>query len=824
MKRLNQYLKPIHAQLDWSSKTAYSLILPMILLLSTLAFPQSITCDDFPNQTCPDYNIIPIPEINNVEVGDTFTVVLRLEPQPGAIISVADIHMMFDPALVNVLSCDFSPGQPLSSPIQPTVIDNNDGFIRINSYAQSIPVNNIEFDYIEIEFIALSVGSTTVDHIFSDWALFPFTLLAYGGYDITGTAVPIKINISAPGIPDCNGDIGGTAYIDDCETCVGGYTGLEACDYDCIELLSYIGDNCDDNNIYTENDVITADCNCEGIPVEPAECQKFVYYIADYVSGQGTSIYEVEFVNEIAEMTFVIGLSDEVHIAYNSEQNVIYAVSKDLNQYHILNPHSEIPTISGPFSLSGTYPQITGAVFSADGEFLITSQSTRKIYSVNVTTNSVSVYDDFAPIRGGDIAADSEGNLYLNTNHSGGRLYQVHPQSIMDDVLITAISGTNTGMAITDSDQLILSMRNTDYLTKVNADGTDQITFDLYLNGDAFILGYGDMASGCFSNVDDEPVEEICESWITFYAQYDASNNETDIYTVDFNVGVANLELYTSTSGNASIGFDENNGVLHLVTKTSTFDNGITLKGITAAEFNPNDGKLYIGDYIKNAIYSVDINTGVAEYYASGFVHGGDLAITPDGSIYLATQSGNSLYEINNAGGSDFISGIPSQVTGASATNTENGILLSNKGSIVFTEVSALDGSIIDSYPIIHNGAPFTTDFGDLASGCFVQNGAQATLMSVGFTTAEPSTELTSLPNPTSGPSQVVFTSANTTRTLIGVYDMTGRNVATLFNQEAIQGQEYRLNFDGSFLPNGVYIYKLTNDTETIIKKFMIAR
>ncbi|NEN25929.1 T9SS type A sorting domain-containing protein, partial [Cryomorpha ignava] len=84
--------------------------------------------------------------------------------------------------------------------------------------------------------------------------------------------------------------------------------------------------------------------------------------------------------------------------------------------------------------------------------------------------------------------------------------------------------------------------------------------------------------------------------------------------------------------------------------------------------------------------------------------------------------------------------------------------------------------------------------------------------------------ELTSFPNPTSGPSQVVFVTAETSRTLVEVYDMNGRNVATLFNAEAQQGEEYRLDFDGAALPNGVYIYRMITANETIINKFMIAK
>lgn len=85
-------------------------------------------------------------------------------------------------------------------------------------------------------------------------------------------------------------------------------------------------------------------------------------------------------------------------------------------------------------------------------------------------------------------------------------------------------------------------------------------------------------------------------------------------------------------------------------------------------------------------------------------------------------------------------------------------------------------------------------------------------------------TDLSSYPNPTAGTSQVVFVTGETTRATLEVYDMNGRNVSTLFNQVANANQEYRLEFDGAELPNGVYIYRLTTSKETIIEKFMIAK
>ena len=83
---------------------------------------------------------------------------------------------------------------------------------------------------------------------------------------------------------------------------------------------------------------------------------------------------------------------------------------------------------------------------------------------------------------------------------------------------------------------------------------------------------------------------------------------------------------------------------------------------------------------------------------------------------------------------------------------------------------------------------------------------------------------MTSSPNPTEGQSFVNFTVAEQTEATLEVYDMSGRKVAEVFNGFAEPSSEYRFEFDGSNLPNGVYIYRLTTDNEVQTEKFMIAR
>jgi hypothetical protein len=79
-------------------------------------------------------------------------------------------------------------------------------------------------------------------------------------------------------------------------------------------------------------------------------------------------------------------------------------------------------------------------------------------------------------------------------------------------------------------------------------------------------------------------------------------------------------------------------------------------------------------------------------------------------------------------------------------------------------------------------------------------------------------------PNPTAGPSNVSFTTAKEEYATLEVFDMTGKMVEALFAGAVQPNTDYRFEFDGSALPDGVYIYRLTTETESINEKFIIAR
>lgn len=102
--------------------------------------------------------------------------------------------------------------------------------------------------------------------------------------------------------------------------------------------------------------------------------------------------------------------------------------------------------------------------------------------------------------------------------------------------------------------------------------------------------------------------------------------------------------------------------------------------------------------------------------------------------------------------------------------------------------------------------------------GCFsVSNGVNVSVVSCGAV-------ITSSPNPTTGQSFVHFSNPREEYATLEVYDLSGRMLRRIFSQVTTPDLEYRLEFDGNYLPNGVYLYRLTTESETVIDKFMIAR
>jgi hypothetical protein len=73
-------------------------------------------------------------------------------------------------------------------------------------------------------------------------------------------------------------------------------------------------------------------------------------------------------------------------------------------------------------------------------------------------------------------------------------------------------------------------------------------------------------------------------------------------------------------------------------------------------------------------------------------------------------------------------------------------------------------------------------------------------------------------PNPFNPTTTIEFTIPAITQTSLKVYNMLGQEVATLVNQSLIAGQ-YQVQFDGSALTNGMYVYVLRTSNPALVEK-----
>ena len=199
------------------------------------------------------------------------------------------------------------------------------------------------------------------------------------------------------------------------------------------------------------------------------------------------------------------------------------------------------------------------------------------------------------------------------------------------------------------------------------------------------------------------------------------------------------------------------------------------------------------------------------------------LSEEPDGGTLTAT----SPTTVCEASGS--VTSITTSLTGASGNSSRFFLVnVSAAGNPVIANNSSgnfnLNPYSTGTYQVRHLSYQQGVDVTNVNSasdlqGCFdISNGVTVQIVSCA------SAQLESTPNPTAGQSFVTFTNPREEMATLEVYDMSGRLVSTLFRQTTAADQEYRLEFDGQGLPNGVYLYRLTTPTEVIVDKFMIAK
>lgn len=81
----------------------------------------------------------------------------------------------------------------------------------------------------------------------------------------------------------------------------------------------------------------------------------------------------------------------------------------------------------------------------------------------------------------------------------------------------------------------------------------------------------------------------------------------------------------------------------------------------------------------------------------------------------------------------------------------------------------------------------------------------------------------TNYPNPFNPSTKIRYAIPQTSFTTLKVYSVTGKEVATLINEEKTPGV-YEINFDGAGLSSGIYFYKLHSGNFSDIKKMILLK
>ena len=229
-----------------------------------------------------------------------------------------------------------------------------------------------------------------------------------------------------------------------------------------------------------------------------------------------------------------------------------------------------------------------------------------------------------------------------------------------------------------------------------------------------------------------------------------------------------------------------------------------------------SDGDIFICTAFQGMLRSMDngqtwleINQGIttAEIYSIDINHSDDIFIGTANKIYRSIDNGNNWVQTNQ--------GLPTAQVFALEINSSNIIYAAINNYVVFRSTDNgeswdnLSGGLTSRSPkcFAINPDNFifvgTTDFGVYRSKISTTSVGDCNLFAV-----EEFILFQNYPNPFNPATIIRYELPKRSFMSIKVYDLLGREVATLVNEEKSAG-EYEVEFDASALTSGIYFYQL---------------
>lgn len=461
-------------------------------------------------------------------------------------------------------------------------------------------------------------------------------------------------------------------------------------------------------------------------PPPPPACE-FDYYLSR--NDIGSELYGVEFNGTDAELTLLETLNYPIHIAMDGDNNTLYLVSNSSSMPVTVQSYDPATGTFGPI-VPLAIDHVTQAVYG-NGTLYVGSVDDNTIYSVDYNTGIISPVGS-VNVSGGDLIFDTNGDLL---SVSGRTVTKVSLSGGSNSTFANLGSGNYcVGMGLLSTGNIVVASYQNDQLMELDATGNIVGAFDLKLNGNTFVQNNGDIAAACAVT----PPTPICPDFSTYYLSFSTSRiDTTKIFGVSLTGGNAELTLITSLPGHKLHGaFNEADGYIYTISQTDArlraFDpaTGTLVSDIATTSIPTGSivgvaykdpSTLVIAHPDAQKLYYLDINTGVATFFANAPVRGGDVFYDTAGNLFLAAKDapGSTTGKIYSVSPSGIVTALyPVPAMNGATLSAYGNVLISPTYTSTYQEYDAA-GNLVATYPAMLNGASFDLVNGDMASGCY---------------------------------------------------------------------------------------------------------
>lgn len=96
-------------------------------------------------------------------------------------------------------------------------------------------------------------------------------------------------------------------------------------------------------------------------------------------------------------------------------------------------------------------------------------------------------------------------------------------------------------------------------------------------------------------------------------------------------------------------------------------------------------------------------------------------------------------------------------------------------------------------------------------------------LLTTGISQASSDNSMRVFPNPTSGMSEIMITSAEAGKAELKIFDLTGKEIKEIVSENITEGTHH-FSFDTAGLTNGIYYYQLQIGARKYVQKLIVVR